>query len=305
MDGYLLIPHVFTEHELSCSFLHGDKVDYPATKQFIDQIFMEKVKQHTGMTDPKYVKFRMSNNNNSTDASTFHGDIYNHTSTEIMPIYTCLCYFDDARIEVIPGSHRYHNRGWSISSYQKKVVLHIKRGDLLVFHSNLHHRGIGFGEGDRRLLQVFEVFPDQSTYDECLPRLTIVQTSSHPFMKEVINPILYKLAKHTELIDWLAFFHYILMFNGLVYKITMMDLAPWDKSGKYVTYEAARRAYLDETDYEDLNVNILCDRSVHTEQPCSFYLYAYLLYWIVSCVLIYYLYRWLRPKKRRLGRGRK
>jgi len=296
MDGYLLIPQVFTDHELHCSFLHGDKVDYPATKQFIDQVFMEKVKQHTGMTDPKYVKFRLSNNNNSTDASTFHGDIYNHTSSELLPIYTCLCYFDDAQLEVIPGSHRYHNRGWSLSSYQKRIVLNIKRGDLLVFHANLHHRGIGFGEGNRRLLQVFEVFPDQATYDTCFPELTIVQTSSNPVMKE-ISPRLYEAAKHPQLIDWLTFFHYILMFNGLLYKIGMMDLAPWDKTS-YVTYEAARRAYLDEIDYEDLNINVICDRAVNTAESSSFYFWLYLLYWIVTCVAIYLVW-----PKRKVNKG--
>ncbi len=302
MEGYLLIRQVFSEQELACGFLHGDKVDYPATKQFIDQIFMEKVKQHTGMSDPHYVKFRMSNNNNSTDASTFHGDIYNHTSTELLPIYTCLCYFDDAQLEVIPGSHRYHNPGWSLSSYQKREVLHIRRGDLLVFHANLHHRGIGFGEGDRRLLQVFEVFPDKATYDKCFPQLTIIQTSVHPVMKQ-IGPVLYASAKHPSLIDWLTFFHYILMFNGVLYKIGMMDLAPWDKTNKYITYEASRRAYMDETEYEDLNVNIICDRAVHTEQPSSFYFYVYVLYWIITCILIYYVVRWLRPTVSKRSKG--
>ena len=75
-------------------------------KSFIDKIILKKIQQNCEyLPDPKYVKYRFSNNNNSTDASTFHGDVYNHTKSELLPIYTCLCYFDEAEMELIPASH--------------------------------------------------------------------------------------------------------------------------------------------------------------------------------------------------------
>jgi len=305
MDGYLLIPNVFTEQELErgCC-IQGDQVDYPRQKEFIDQILLPRLK-HAGMEDPTYVKFRLSNNNNSTDASTFHGDIYNHTSSEIMPIYTALVYFDEAQIQVIPGSHRFHNPGWSISSYQKRKTLTIHRGDLLVFHANLHHRGVKFDRtGDRRLLQVFEIFPDRPTYEAFAPMLMVVKTSNHSLVKHFINPVMYECSKYPALIDFLTFIHYLLMYNNLHYKMSMMDLAPWDKKDKYVTYEPSRCAHMDETHYEDLNINIQCDHSIQTSETSNFYLYAYVLYWIVSGILLYLLYRWLRPKQKRISRKR-
>lgn len=148
-DGYILLRNVLTENDLEygLSSIVDNKVDYFIMKKYIDNVFFPKIKKTSNIiTDPHYVKFRVSNNNNSTDASTFHGDIYNNTNNELLPIYTCLCYFDDAQMEIIPGSHKYNNIGSSIESYNKKIILDIKHGDILIFHANIHHRGINFNK---------------------------------------------------------------------------------------------------------------------------------------------------------------
>jgi len=187
-DGYVLLRNVLDKDDihygLSC-MKNNNKVNYLIMKDFIDTIFFPTIKKNVEfIKQPKYVKFRFSNNNNSTDASTFHGDIYNHTNTELLPIYTCLCYFDDAQLEVIPGSHKYNNNDHSINSYNKRKVLDVKRGDILIFHSNMHHRGVNYNKmGERRLLQVFEVFPDKNTYNKFAPNLVIVESSKSLLFK--------------------------------------------------------------------------------------------------------------------------
>lgn len=293
-DGYILLKNVLTEEQinfaLSC-IQNDNKVNYSIMKQFIDNVFFPTIQKNTNtITSPYYVKFRFSNNNNSTDASTFHGDIYNHTNTELLPIYTCLCYFDDAKLEVIPGSHKYNNSEWSIDTYNKKVVLDVRQGDILVFHSNMHHRGINYNKiGDRRLLQVFEVFPDRETHNEHFSKLVIVQSSKSFLMQSVINPVLYSLSKFPIIIDYATFFHYILMYNDLHYKISLMDIAPWEKINKYVSYEPGRRVNIEDiiNKLEDLNVNILCNKNVYSRPYSNFYLYFYILYWIVSLIILY------------------
>ena len=293
-NGYILLKNVLAEGELNfgLSCIQNDnKVNYSIMKQFIDNVFFPAVQKNTNVIkNPNYIKFRFSNNNNSTDASTFHGDIYNHTNTELLPIYTCLCYFDDAQLEVIPGSHKYNNNGWSIDTYNKKVVLDVQRGDILVFHSNMHHRGVNYNKiGDRRLLQVFEVFPDQETYNDHLSKLVIVQSSKSFLMQNLINPVLYNLSKFPTIIDYATYFHYILMYNDLHYKISLMDIAPWEKINSYVSYEPGRRVNIEDTTnkLEDLNVNILCDKNVHSMSYSNFYLYFYILYWIISLIILY------------------
>jgi len=293
-DGYILLKNVLTEEELNfgLSCIQNDnKVNYSLMKQFIDTIFFPVIQKNDNtITNPNYVKFRFSNNNNSTDASTFHGDIYNHTNTELLPIFTCLCYFDNAQLEVIPGSHKYNNSGWSVDTYSKKVVLDVQRGDILVFHSNMHHRGVNYNKmGDRRLLQVFEVFPDEETFNQHFSKLVIVQSSKSFLMQSVINPVLYNLSKFPTIIDYATFCHYILMYNDLHYKIGMMDLAPWEKINKYVSYEPGRRVNIEDVNnkLENLNVNILCNKNVYSRSYSNFYLYFYVLYWVVSLIILY------------------
>jgi Phytanoyl-CoA dioxygenase (PhyH) len=291
-DGYILIQNVLTEEELNygLSCIQDNKVDYSIIKHFIDDIFLPKIQETSSViTDPTYVKFRLSNNNNSTDASTFHGDIYNNTNSEHLPIYTCLCYFDSAQLEIIPGSHKYNNSGWSLESYNKKQTITVKRGDILIFHSNIHHRGINYNKtGNRRLLQVFDVFPDKETYNEHASKLIIVQSSESVLMKQVIGPILYELSKYPTVIDNITMLHYILMYNDLHYKMALMDIAPYDKIGKYVSYEPGRRRkFEDLMDKEDLNINIMCDNNVKSVSYSNYYLYFYIVYWILSFILLY------------------
>lgn len=307
-DGYILLQNALSNKELDfgLSCIKDNKVDYSITKQFIDTIFFPAIKtRQDTITDPIYVKFRLSNNNNSTDASTFHGDIYNNTNTELLPIYTCLCYFDDAQLELIPGSHKYNNSGWSIESYNKKRVINVKRGDILLFHSNTHHRGINFTKtGNRRLLQVFEVFPNKQTYSDHFSKLVIVQSSDSFLIKYFVNPILYEISKYPTIINYITMIHYVIMYNDLTYKIALMDISPGEKKDKYVTYEPGRRIIFEELiGKEDLNVNIICDKNV-TTVPCgNYYLYVFILFLLLGLI---FLYRTMIIKKtNRLFRGSK
>jgi hypothetical protein len=291
-NGYIQLSNILNDDELESglSCIAENKVDYLKFKQFIDNVFFMKIKQQSDfIKDPIYVKFRLSNNNNSVDASTFHGDIYNHTESEILPIYTCLCYFDDAQLEVIPGSNKYNNSGFSIESYNKKQVLDVKRGDILIFHSNLHHRGINYNKTkNRRLLQVFDVFPDKDTYEEHFPKLTIVKTYDSFLMKQCINPILYEVSKNKTITDCITMVHYILMYNDLHYKMALMDISPFEKKNKYISYEPGKRILLEEiTNKEELNVNIICEKDCNSVPYSSFYLFFYILYWIISLIIIY------------------
>ena len=57
----------------------NDHIDYEIMRNFIDKHFFQAIiSSQTTITHPIYCKFRFSNSANSKDASTFHGDIYNH-----------------------------------------------------------------------------------------------------------------------------------------------------------------------------------------------------------------------------------
>lgn len=292
--GYCVLRNVLSDYQLSGGLNTNTKINYHEMKQFIDTTFFDTIKKHVDfLPDPHYAKFRYSNNNNSTDAATFHSDIYNYTDSKLLPIYTCLCYFDDTQMELIPGTHLYDRDGYSVSTYGKKEILDIRRGDILIFHANIHHRGTGFTTNkNRRLLQVFEVFPDKETYDKHSDKLVIVESSKTTLMP-IVNNISYYLSKNDTVQNTMTVLHYCLMYNDLHYKMGMIDISPSEKKDKYVSYEPGRRiSYKDITDSEDINVNIICDPSVKTANCGNYYLYFYILYWIVSLVLFYLIYNY-------------
>ena len=297
-DGYVLLPSVLTDKDIhdGLSSIEGNQVDYVKMKQFIDGPFLNNISQYCrSIPSPRYVKFRFSDNNNATDAATFHGDIYNHSPSKLMPIYTCLCYFDKAQLEVVPGSHL-PNKKWSVQQYQDRKVLDMKRGDILVFHANMHHRGINYYKTPhRRLLQVFEVFPDRATYEEHAPKLIMVQTSTNSTIRELVNPLMIQLAKNTTAINLVNFCHYMFVNNDLQYKVSLMDIEPWHKRGNYVSYEPVRRVKMEDIQYEDLNVNIICDSAIQTRGSGKYY-----LYWFLVIIVMYLLYRFYKmPKAQR------
>jgi len=297
-DGYLILKDVLTPEQLQ-NGLNSDRngiIDYKIMRDFIDNDFISTIVANTSfIKNPTYIKFRYSNNNNSTDASTFHSDIYDFTDNEIMPIYTCLCYFDKTQMEVIPGSHKrqFHNENSSISSYNKKRLLTIEPGDIVIFHANMYHRGTNFNtNGNRRLLQVFEVFPDNETYLYNSDKLLTVITANTSTLG-IVNNLSYYISKIPFIIDNICFPHYFLVYNNLQYKMALNDLAPWDKSDKLITYEPGKRmTYESITGMDPINTNIICQNTKTTE-PGYFYIFTYIIYWILSFYIFYYIGRWL------------
>lgn len=289
-NGYIIIPNVISNKNINDVFksIHNDKVNYYMMKQFIDNIFFKAITSNISiMKEPIYTKFRFSNNNNSTDASTFHGDVYNHSSIHLLPIYTCLCYFDGGDMEIIPGSHL-KNTYSSIELFNKKQVIRLNKGDILVFHANIHHRGIKFNQQkNRRLLQVFDVFPDRNTYNSHIDKLIIV-TTSESNITQIINKILLNVSKNESIINILNFLHYFLMNNDIQYKISFQDLSPNDKYEKYISYEPANRIYYDDIQKEEpLNINIICDKNATQISPSNYYVNVYLFFICIIMSIVY------------------
>jgi len=293
-EGYIILSNVLNNNELEygLSSIKDKMVDYKITKKFIDNILFKKIIKNTDfITDPHYSKFRLSNHNNSKDASLFHGDIYNNTKSELLNIYTCLCYFDDAQMELIPGSHKYNNPGFSIESYNKKKIIEVKRGDILIFHSNIHHRGINYYKTEnRRVLQVFRVFPDKETYEREVSKLVIVKTNESTFIKNFIDPIMVEIVKSSTIMGIITFFHYILRYNDLLYKITLIDLSPSDKKDRYVSYEAgSSMRFIDLSGNYNLNVNIVTDTNVIYLPTGTYYLHIF--YFILAVIVMFFIIR--------------
>ena len=271
-DGYVIYRNKISPEEqayaLSCI---GDKVDYTKLKHFIDTIFLPK----TGIKDPIYVKARFSNNNNSIDASLLHSDVYNYTDKP-MHIYTGLVYFDKAEMELIPGSHLIPNT--SFEQRNKDVaVIHMNPGDVLVFNARLSHRGINFNQGDRRLLQVFEIFK-KDDFEKHGKNYITVDTS---FEKGAKKNALYYLSQYPWLIDCINAIVHWFHYYDIKYVVALMDLPPWEKKGKYITYEPGGRVYYKDGLKDDMNVNVVFEKTTLVKYS-HFYLYILLFLVVVG-----------------------
>lgn len=255
------------EYILSC--LEEDGVNYEKVKHFIDTMFLPKLP----FSDPVYIKSRFSNNNNSIDASVFHSDVYNYTDDREIPIYTALCYLDKAQMELIPNSHIKPNAS-PIEELNKAIMIQLNPGDILVFNARLVHRGKNFSNGNRRLLQVFEIFPTRELYEQYSPNYFTVDTSGQR------STMLYHVAKIPWLISIVNFIVYFLHYYDLKYVMSLSDLPPWQKYGHYITYEPGGRVKYTPGLKDVINKNIIFVDSPIVKTS-SFYFYLLLILLII------------------------
>ena len=292
-NGYLLLPSSIDNYQANkINFNANDNsVDVKSVKNYIESYFMPKIKGTLQLpNDIIYSKFRYSNNNNSSDAATFHNDVYNCSNLDIMPVYTCLSYFDEAQMELIPRSHIKNNRSLTkcISNYSSKIVLNIPANSILIFNAGIFHRGKGFTPNkQRRLLQVFECFINKDDYNNYHKNVYLIKTSKS-FTSKYVNNISKQIAKNDITLNLFVFVHYILAYLNLLYKLYPLDLSPWEKNGNFVSYEPGEAKIYNELNNNYVmptNINIICYNWVTTKNPGYFYkgVYLILLLVIITC----------------------
>ncbi len=171
--GFIHFKKILAPNEISqgITAIRDKMLDYKVMEQFVTGPFFDKINKQFGWSTV-YTKFRVSDNNNSVDASAFHRDIFpinDAVNSTAPPIYTILTYFDKTVMEVIPGSHNQPQMsyGQAVRRFFDAERITIEPGDMLIFHATLLHRGIFTEKQEhRRVLQVFDCMPSQSLFAE-------------------------------------------------------------------------------------------------------------------------------------------
>ena len=271
-DGYVLYESCVSlpDSEIIVYDKVNNQTELSSIKRFIDSRMLPAIAYKLGTNSKiEYAKFRFSDHGNLTDAATFHSDVYNYTGRH-MPIYTCLCYFDDAEMELIPRSHLCENRtvGGCDRCYAGRVRLKIPARSLLVFNSALFHRGVAKKQDNRRLLQVFDCTFDKQSYDLKNKKLITLDTSS-PFTSKMLT-FVPSISETSVGSGAFLYLHYVLVYHHLQYKLYGLDLPPWEKRDCYITYEPGKNA-----DYRpgwvESNINVVCDPHSVRRRGSSFY----------------------------------
>jgi hypothetical protein len=176
-DGYLLIRNIIPQSNVkeAQNAITKTHVNYNVIDKYKEEHILGTINKLFGWQSINN-KYRVSNNNNSSDASTFHRDIIcqdiyytNKNEWKLNPSMTVLSYLDVTIMEIIPGSHVTPVIPWSdmINTYGKRKRITIYPGDVLFFYSTVLHRGI-FTENldNRRLIQVFETYKTKEEYQK-------------------------------------------------------------------------------------------------------------------------------------------
>jgi len=281
-NGFIILRNVLRPNDLDFArnaIKSNGLVDYTQVKKFIDDVFFQKINSSFGW-DCTYNKFRFSSSahSNLKDAANFHGDVYNLSKLQILPIYTGLCYLDQATVEVIPGTHlKQESDGW-----KNKIQLNINPGDLMIFHANLHHRGIP-GTNSRRLIQIFEIFQNKDLFQKYNKNLLTVLTNETWIIKFFYkNNIVTKTNSSNPNTDMNFFdkIHYWQMCNNIQYSSFGLDVNNQLKKNKFVGYEPGPRDIIKPNILQPLNVNIIVNKH-SIAVPSCFYLNLFIFLLIV------------------------
>lgn len=213
IDGYTIFRQIISpsQIEYARSTMFNGKVDYKKMIQYIDTVMMGLLTYSLPGWNASYIKFRVSDSNNSGDASVFHRDVIPCNKERINSIgHTCLSYLDSANLQIIPGSHLHGSMNTfdALTSFANRKTISINPGDLLIFKSGLIHRGIFTSHTKhRRLIQVFGVYSS-------LNELLMEDSRTLHVPEWTTDQSLVKWSKVKPVIEYINFITYMNVANG-------------------------------------------------------------------------------------------
>ena len=220
-QGFFHFTKILSESEIkeAQDCFHQSLIDYQRL-DLVNKVYLQKVSEKLSLP-MESLKYRASNNNNSTDAGMFHRDIHLTQKVSSLEIYTCLLYLDDSWMEIIPGSHQEPVMTYlqAFRFLSKRQKLNLKPGDILIFHSSLIHRGLFVKkQKQRRLIQQFACLPIEKI-DKVLPCILhapcpIAGRNTNAFWMQKINRSFY-------LNNFLNYFVYLNIARGYSYHFNL------------------------------------------------------------------------------------
>lgn len=294
-DGYILIENVKYKkifNDSLHSFYNNNIINYKKLKVFIDNQYCPILNKIIHNNHKIYYNRFKFNNNNVTHGTIFHADIYNHTNENIINMYSCLYYFDDAYLEIIPNSHRkdFLMKHSFHSSYHYKKKIFIQKGTFVILHSNLHHRGI-YNTNNKRLLQLYDVFFNKNDYKYYIPKIIVIKTHNSILLKNIITFTNFILKNNNE--SYILYVHYFLVYYDFQYKLGIFssDISPFYKKNKLISYEPEKRLHINECSNDETNINIICNNEIESCNPSNFYFLCSLIHPLISLLIFYYIYQ--------------
>ena len=294
--GYLHLPGMLDEREVveASSCFVGPSVRYAALSGWIRDTLLPTAGAAVGWVAPVCTKWRASNNNNSTDAAAMHRDLIPQAGATCAPaVCTVLCYLDGGVLEVVAGSHRRLKQSLpeALASAASTTKVAVCRGDIVIISSLLLHRGVFVGApSERRLVQVFEVYPSEAAYWSAAPLVRHV-----PAPGSGIAAGMFAAASRVPgIVDVLNLFGYLNAAMGY-------GSFQYGPDTFFLSSEAAQRRVSAQATLAENNLYVLeravadVDLARHAEIRFAIFDAQYLLYLCVSCLAVFIASRFMHP----------
>jgi hypothetical protein len=237
-DGYQHFPGFFNEKEVAeiRKMFDDRKVNYPDMLAFITGTFLKRIDANLGWKS-KHTKARISNNNNSSDASVFHRDLFRISDKypEAKDIYTCLTYLDNSTMQLIPESYLKPELNFTdaLSNFTDRITIEMKPGDVLIFNCMMLHRGVFDKlslDDNRRLIQLFEVYPSEEEYKAHNEKIVHIKSTG---VRSSISEISNYLGHAPVISDIMSFISYLNASTGYGKGSDLNDLIAENKLENY------------------------------------------------------------------------
>lgn len=295
-NGFIILRNVIDENKTIYARKQiNSKVNYYKLKPYLDNDVIGNVNKKLNL-NLDYIKYRASNNNNSADAASFHRDLQSYTNKS-PNVFTVLSYLDTSYVELVPYTHR--NISISITKIKctldKRIILKMNPGDILIFYSTLIHRGIFYKSKNknRRLIQLFDCvnIEDKDKYREEIMHIPCRNDCS-----SIINNLNIMLNKNyivSEMLNYIASFN---NFRGYGYPYYGIKFITNDKKIKYLSTESNKHRLfkgIDKDKFLEANVYIMNDNSykdIHSNKRGAYHFFSFgitfILYFIILILII-------------------
>jgi hypothetical protein len=218
--GYYVFRNMISKEQLEIAntYFYDHKVNY---NKLLDLFIKPHMLKKVGSELDKNlisIKYRASNNNNSSDAGSFHRDLHIKNNETRVNNHTVLTYLDGGIMQLIPKSNR--NQAIDLLDigdyYNNLVELRLNPGDVLIFEMATIHRGVFYKkQPSRRLIQLFDtVFEEElSHFLKTTLHISCGDTCSQTASSFLIS--MNKNKKYSEFLNSLGYFNAALGYSKL------------------------------------------------------------------------------------------
>lgn len=218
--GYYVFRNMISKEQLEIAntYFYDHKVNY---NKLLDLFIKPHMLKKVGSELDKNlisIKYRASNNNNSSDAGSFHRDLHIKSNETRVNNHTVLTYLDGGIMQLIPKSNR--NQAIDLLDigdyYNNLVELRLNPGDVLIFEMATIHRGVFYKkQPSRRLIQLFDtVFEEElSHFLKTTLHISCGDTCSQTASSFLIS--MNKNKKYSEFLNSLGYFNAALGYSKL------------------------------------------------------------------------------------------